>query len=148
MSAPSAAGAGAGAPVYLDYNATTPVDPAVLEAMLPFLEDRFGNPSSAHPYGKAAAEALARARAQVAALLEAAPEEVVLTSCATESINLAVKGVAFARRAQGRRHLVLSAVEHPAAAEACAYLAREHGFEATAVPVEADGRVDPSRLLQ
>ncbi|HEY8210819.1 MAG TPA: cysteine desulfurase family protein [Myxococcaceae bacterium] len=134
-------------PIYLDFNATTPVDPAVLEAMLPFLRDRFGNPSSAHAYGRAAAEALARARAQVAALLEAAPEEVVFTSCATESINLAVKGIAFARRAQGR-HLVLSAVEHPAAAEACAYLAREHGFEVTAVPVETDGRVDPARLLQ
>ena len=137
----------ASAPVYLDHNATTPVDPAVLEAMLPFLQDRFGNPSSAHAYGRAAAEALARARAQVAALLEAAPEEVVFTSCATESINLAVKGVAFASSARGRRHLVRSAVEHPAASEACAYLAREHGFEVTAVPVERDGRVDPSRVL-
>jgi len=137
----------AGAPIYLDHNATTPVDPAVLEAMLPFLQDRFGNPSSAHAYGRAAAEALARARAQVAALLEAAPEEMVFTSCATESINLAVKGVAFAGSARGRRHLVRSAVEHPAASEACAYLAREHGFEVTAVPVERDGRVDPARVL-
>src|SRR4051812_3040762 len=135
-------------PIYLDFNATTPVDPAVLEAMLPFLRDRFGNPSSVHGYGRVAAEALARARGQVAALLDAAPEEVVFTSCATESINLAVKGIAFARRAEGRRHLVLSAVEHPAAAEACAYLAREHGFEVTAVPVEADGRVDPAQVLQ
>lgn len=135
------------APVYLDFNATTPVDPRVLEAMTPFFLERFGNPSSSHPYGKVAAEAMARARAQVAALIGARPEEVVFTSCATESINMAVKGVAFARRAEGRRHLVRSAVEHPAAAEACGYLSREHGFEVTVVPVEADGRVDPARVL-
>jgi len=139
----------AGMPVYLDFNATTPVEPLALEAMLPFLRDveRSGNPSSAHAYGKVAEEAVARARAQVAALIGARPEEVVFTSCATESINLAVKGIAFARRGEGRRHLVRSAVEHPAAAEACAYLAREHGFEVTVVPVERDGRVAPDRVL-
>jgi cysteine desulfurase len=127
-------------PIYLDFNATTPVDPRALAAMRPFLEAEFGNPSSAHTYGKAAAEAVARARAQVASLLDAAPEEVVFTSCASESVNLAIKGVAFARRARGR-HLVTSAVEHPAVAEACRYLQREHGFEVTRVPVGGDGRV-------
>lgn len=137
----------AAAPIYLDFNATTPVDPAVLDAMLPFLREHFGNPSSGHVYGKVAAEALARARAQVAALLEAAPPEIVFTSCATESINLAIKGIAFARRKQGKQHLVLSAVEHPAAAESCAYLEREHGFKVTRVPPEADGRVDPWRVI-
>jgi len=135
------------APIYLDFNATTPVDPAVVEAMLPYLRDRFGNPSSGHAYGKAAAEGLAHARAQVAALLEAAPAEIVFTSCATESINLAIKGIAFARRKQGKQHLVLSAVEHPAAAESCAYLEREHGFKVTRVPPEPDGRVDRWRLM-
>jgi cysteine desulfurase len=134
-------------PIYLDFNATTPVDPAALDAMLPFLQDRFGNPSSSHAYGKVAAEALARARAQVAALLDAAPAEIVFTSCATESINLAIKGIAFARRKQGKQHLVLSAVEHPAAAEACAYLEREHGFKVTRVAPASDGRVDRWRLM-
>jgi len=134
-------------PIYLDFNATTPVDPAVLDAMLPFFRDRFGNPSSSHKYGTAAAEALARARTQVAALLEASPEEIVFTSCATESINLAIKGIAFARRMQAKHHFVMSAVEHPAAAEAVRYLEREHDGVVTVVPVEQDGRVDPWRVL-
>jgi len=134
-------------PIYLDHNATTPVDPAVLDAMLPFLRDRFGNPSSSHKYGQVAAEALARARAQVAALLEASAEEIVFTSCATESINLAIKGIAFARRMQAKHHFVMSAVEHPAAAEAVRYLEREHDGVVTVVPVEQDGRADPWRVL-
>jgi len=142
-----AAGPMSASPIYLDHNATTPVDPAVLDAMLPFLRDRFGNPSSAHAYGKVAAEALARARAQVAALIEASPEEIVFTSCATESINTAIKGIAFARRMQAKHLFVMSAVEHPAAAEAVRYLEREHDGVVAVVPVEQDGRVDPWRVL-
>ena len=92
-------------PVYLDYNATTPVDPAVVEAMLPYLTSYFGNPASAHAYGAAAGAAVAQARAQVAALLGCQGDEVIFTSCASESINQAIKGAAFARREQGR-HII------------------------------------------
>ena len=87
-------------PIYLDYNATTPLDPAVARAMRPFLEQQFGNPSSGHAYGQAAKTAVEEARAQVAALLGAAPEEIVFTGSGSESDNYALKGVAFARRAQ------------------------------------------------
>ena len=142
-------------PVYLDYNATTPVDPAVVEAMLPYLRDpagvgfgHFGNPSSTHAYGAPAAEAVATARRRVAGLLGAGPDEVVFTSCASESDNLAVKGVAFASREQGPPrgrpgHLITSAVEHPAVLEACRYLERAFGFALTVLPVDGAGRVDP-----
>lgn len=131
-------------PVYLDYNATTPVDPAVVEAMMPYFNlELFGNPSSSHAYGQAAAEAVTRARAQVAALLGAAPAEIVFTSCASESTNLAIKGVAFARRKQGN-HIITSAVEHPATQNTCRYLAQEFGFDLTVLPVGADGRVNPA----
>lgn len=97
------------APVYLDYNATTPVDPAVREAMLPYLGEHFGNPSSTHVYGRRAREAVEAARAEVAALIGAQTDEVVLTGCATESNNLAIQGVARALRG-ARRRLVTSAV--------------------------------------
>jgi cysteine desulfurase len=131
-------------PVYLDYNATTPVDPAVLEAMLPYLSgDRFGNPSSSHAYGATAADALAGARQQVAGLLGALPDEIVFTACASESDNTAIKGVAFALREKGR-HLITSAVEHPAVLNACRYLEQEFGFSLTVLPVQGDGRVDPA----
>jgi cysteine desulfurase len=130
-------------PVYLDYNATTPVDPAVLETMLPYLSDHFGNPSSAHAYGHTAGEAVEKARCQVAALLGAAPEEVVFTSCASESNNMALKGAAFALREKGR-HLITCAVEHPAVLNAARYLEREFGFALTVLPVGLDGRVDPA----
>lgn len=128
-------------PVYLDYNATTPVDPAVLEAMLPYLAEHFGNPSSTHAYGTAAAEGVGRARGQVAGLLGCAPEEVVFTSCASESTNQAIKGAAFALRERGR-HIITSAVEHPATLNACRYLEREFGFSLTVLPVGPDGRID------
>src|SRR5437762_8298502 len=95
-------------PIYLDYNATTPLDPAVVEAMLPYLREHFGNPSSSHAYGAPAAEAVATARRQVAETIGAQPDEIVFTSCASESDNLAIKGVAFALRRQ--RHL---AGNHP-----------------------------------
>lgn len=132
-------------PVYLDYNATTPVEPAVVEAMLPYLYTHFGNPSSCHAFGTTANEAVDRARRQVAALLGCSPEELVFTSCASESSNLAIKGAAFARRAQGR-HLITSAQEHPATLNACRYLEKEHGFSLTVLPVGVDGQVDPEQV--
>jgi cysteine desulfurase len=131
-----------GPPIYLDYNATTPVDPAVLEAMLPFLRERFGNPSSAHAYGTPAAAAVDEARRQVAALLGCAADEVLFTSCASESDNLALKGVAFARQGRGR-HLITSAVEHPAVLNAARDLQQTFGFDLTVLPVDGQGRVDP-----
>jgi cysteine desulfurase len=132
-------------PVYLDYNATTPVDPTVVAAMFPYLRDQFGNPSSAHAYGEAAAEAVAGARGQVAGLLGCLPDELVFTSCASESDNLAIKGAAFALRGQGR-HIITTAVEHPAVLNACRYLEQEFGFALTVLGVEPDGRVDPHQV--
>jgi cysteine desulfurase len=131
-------------PIYLDYNATTPIDREVADAMAPFLYEHFGNPSSAHPLGAAAKRALEAARGQVAALLGCRPPEVVFTSGGTESDNLALRGVARARRGRGR-HLITSAVEHPAVAEVCRALAAE-GFRLTVLPVDGAGRVDPADL--
>jgi cysteine desulfurase NifS/selenium donor protein len=133
-------------PVYLDYNATTPVDPEVAEAMLPFLTSRFGNPSSAHAYGAEARAAVEAARRQVAALLGARPEEIVFTSGGTEANNTVVHGVARLHRAKGR-HLVVSSVEHPAVLEPCAAL-EEEGWRVTRVPVDGSGRVDPRDVAE
>src|SRR5690606_11914553 len=117
-------------PVYLDYNATTPVDPRVVERMLPYFTDTFGNASSkAHAYGWAAEEAVDVAREQVAALVGAEPGEIVFTSGATESINLAIKGVAAANASRGR-HLITWATEHSAVLDTCRAMERS-GFEVT-----------------
>src|SRR5262245_29798087 len=126
--------------IYLDHHATTPVDPAVLEAMLPWFSARFGNASSrSHVFGREAYEAVERSRESLAGLIGAAAEDVVFTSGATESDNLAIRGAA--RRLAGRgRHLVTTAIEHPAVLEACATLERE-GFEVTRVPPRPDGLV-------
>ncbi len=132
-------------PIYLDYNATTPVDPAVVEAMLPYLTEHWGNPHSDHQLGAVAAAAVQTAREQVASLVGAAAGEIVFTSCASESINLAVKGVAFAR---GRGHIITSGVEHPATLEACRYLERHFGFAVTFLPADGQGRVDPDAVRQ
>ena len=131
-------------PVYLDYNATTPVDPEVAEAMLPFLTQRFGNPSSGHPYGAEARAAVEAARRQVASLLSAHPEEVVFTSGGTEGSNTVVQGVARLLRGKGR-HVVTSAIEHPAVLEPCALL-EEDGWAVTRVGVDGEGRVDPAEV--
>lgn len=135
-------------PVYLDHQATTPVDPRVVEAMLPYLLTEFGNPSSSHAYGRAAAEAVARARTQVAALIGATPEEIVFTASGTESNQLALVGTALARRAaDGGDHVVTSVLDHPATLEACARLERD-GFRVTRVPVGPDGLVDPQEVAR
>ncbi len=132
--------------VYLDYNATTPVDPAVLEAMLPYLRERYGNPSSSHPLGEQAREAVVGARSEVARLLGAQPGEIVFTGCATEANNLAIQGAARALRDRGR-HVVTTAIEHPSVLQPFMRL-REDGWEVTIVPVDAYGRVDPAAVAR
>ena len=129
-------------PIYLDHNATTPVDPAVFAAMRPYLEAEFGNPSSGHEYGQAAHEAVEHARRQVAELLGAEPAEIVFTGGGSEADNLAICGVAFSQWDRGR-HIVTTAVEHPAVLNTCRYLQRRHGFAVTVVPVDQTGLVDP-----
>lgn len=132
-------------PIYLDYNATTPVDPEVAAAMWPYLALHFGNPSSSHAYGHSAHEALIQARRQVGDLLECAPEEIIFTGGGSESDNLAIRGLALAMRERGR-HIVTQITEHPAALNTCRALERLHGFEITYLPVDSTGRVDPSDL--
>jgi cysteine desulfurase len=124
--------------IYLDYNATTPVLPEVVDAMLPYLRERFGNPSSGHAFGLEAREAVEKARGQVATLLGCDAEEILFTSGGTESNNLAIRGVTEAR--SERRHVVTSSIEHPAVAVPCTWLER-HGWRVTRAGVDADGRV-------
>jgi cysteine desulfurase len=133
-------------PIYLDYNATTPIDPLVADAIDPYLREHFGNPSSGHIYGRLAHEAVEKARAQVAALIGAHRNEIVFTSCATEANNLAIRGVARALRGRGR-HIITSAVEHPAVSQPCRRL-QEDGWELTVVPVDRYGRVDPDAVAE
>jgi cysteine desulfurase len=131
-------------PIYLDYNATTPIAPEVAHAMLPFLAEHFGNPSSNHPYGTVAKEAVEKARAQVAQLLGCQRSEVVFTSGGTESNNYAIKGVAFSYRERGN-HIITSAIEHPAVTEVCHWLETQ-GFRITFLPVDKFGLVNPAEL--
>jgi cysteine desulfurase len=132
-------------PIYMDCHSTTPVDPRVLEAMLPYFTERFGNAASrSHVFGWRAEEAVEEARAEVAALVGATPREIVWTSGATESDNLAVKGAARFHRAKGR-HLVTTAIEHKAVLDSMRALERE-GFEVTVLPVTPDGLVDPGAI--
>jgi cysteine desulfurase len=127
--------------IYLDYNASTPIDPAVAAAMRPFLDGAFGNPSSGHWAAAPAKAALENARSQVAALLGSAPDEVVFTSGGSEANNQALKGVAYALRAKGD-HIITSAVEHPAVLAPCAFLSKL-GYRITLMPVDGFGRIDP-----
>ena len=122
-------------PVYLDYNATTPVASEVLEAMLPYLAGHFGNPSSSHHCGRKAAQAVREARESVADLLGAAADEIVFTGSATQANNLALLGVARALRGD-KRHLVVSAVEQPAVIEPALHLQSE-GWDLSVIPVDA-----------
>jgi cysteine desulfurase len=146
-------------PIYLDYNATTPVDPAVFAAMRPYLDSMpgkneggyFGNPSSSHAYGQAARAAVERARQQVATLIGAQPDEIVFTGGGTEASNLAIKGIVlaklhglFGRWAKGA-HVITSAVEHPATLQPCAFLERL-GCRVTILPVDGYGMVDPDAV--
>lgn len=133
--------------LYLDNAATTPVRPEVLEAMTPFLTRWFGNPSSHHTVGEAAADALADARARVARILGMRAGDIVFTSGGTEADNLAIKGIALgALQASGRRHLVTTPIEHEAILESAEYLRRLHGFEVTLVGVDAHARVSPDAV--
>lgn len=132
--------------IFLDHAATTPVRPEVLEAMWPYLSGAFGNPSSRHGLGDAAARALAAARADVAAVIGCRPGDVVFTSGGTEADNLAVKGLALAN--PRGRHLVISPIEHEAVLESASYLARVHGFEVSEVDVDAGGVVRPEALAR
>jgi cysteine desulfurase len=125
-------------PIYLDHNASTPVLPEVVDAMLPYLREHFGNPSSSHVFGQRARAAVESARGEVAALLECDSSEIIFTSGGTEASNLAIRGVAEARR--DRHHVVTSTIEHPATAAACAWL-EEQGWRVTRANVDAGGRV-------
>ena len=126
-------------PIYLDYNATTPVAPEVADAMLPYLKDFFGNPSSAHIYGQQSKKAVDKARGHVAQLLNCHPKDLIFTSGGSESNNYALKGYAFANQDKGR-HIITSSIEHPAIIEVCRFLETQ-GFEVTYLPVDRTGRV-------
>ena len=130
--------------IYLDYNATTPVRPEVLEALLPFYRDQFGNPSSVHWAGRQVSGAVEKAREQVAALLNCSPAEVVFLSCGTEADNMALKGTVDALREKGN-HIITTSVEHPAVLETCRYLEKT-GCKVTYLPVDADGMLDLQEL--
>jgi cysteine desulfurase len=132
-------------PIYLDHHATTPVDARVLEAMLPYFSERFGNAASrTHAFGWHAQDAVEQGRQQVADLIGARAKEIVFTSGATESDNLAIKGIADGRRGRGR-HLVTSDIEHSDVLDSCRWL-EGRGYEVTYLPVQSDGRVDPDAV--
>ncbi len=128
--------------IYLDYAATTPTHPEVVEAMLPYFTDAFGNPSSIHSYGQEAKGAIEEARAKVAALIGARDEEIVFTSGGTEADNFAIKGVAYANESKGN-HIITSSIEHHAVMNTCKFL-EKRGFSVTYLPVDEYGLVDPS----
>jgi cysteine desulfurase len=131
-------------PIYLDYNATTPVDPRVAAAAVPYLTEHFGNPSSTHQYGEAPRQAIRQARGEVAHLLGADPDEIVFTAGGSDSDTLAIRGAALANRDRGD-HVITQATEHPAVLEACRSLEAD-GFRLTILPVNRHGEVDPGDL--
>ncbi len=130
--------------IYMDHSATTPVAPEVLEAMLPYFSEKFGNASSLHSFGIEARQALEASREKVAKLLGANPEEIIFTSGGTESDNLALKGIAYRNREIGS-HIITSCIEHPAILETCRKLEKD-GFDVTYLPVTSDGFVDLAAL--
>lgn len=130
--------------IYLDYNATSPVRPEVLEVMLPFYKEQFGNPSSVHWAGRQVSGALEKAREQVATLINASPAEIVFVSCGTEGDNMAIKGTLAALKDKGN-HVITTAVEHPAVLETCEALAKD-GYDVTFLPVDKDGQLDLADL--
>ena len=127
-------------PVYLDYNATTPVDPEVADAMLPYLMEHFGNPSSSHWYGVHNKKSVETARGQVAALINADISEIIFTSGGSEANNLAIKGYAAASKYKGN-HIITSSIEHPAVWEVCKALENQ-GYKVTYLPVDEFGVSD------
>ena len=131
-------------PVYLDYQASTPLDPRVFAAMRPWLEDGFGNPHSEHAHGWEAAQAIEQAASEVAALIDAAPGEIVFTSGATEANNLAIQGMARSARRRGN-HIVVSATEHKCVLAIASWLQRQ-GFRVDVIPVNPDGLIDLDAL--
>lgn len=131
-------------PIYLDYNATTPIDPQVAEVMLPFIQRHFGNPSSSHSFGITAKKAVEKARRQVADVLHCRPDEVIFTSGGTESNNYAIKGAALALKHKGN-HIITSSIEHFAVLEVCRYLEKQ-GYRMTYLPVDEYGMVDPQHV--
>jgi cysteine desulfurase len=133
--------------IYFDYNATTPLDPQVRAAMLPFLSEIWGNPSSVHHVGRQARALLDEARERAANVLGSKPSEVVFTSGGTESANLAIMGTARHLKSKGR-HIISSAIEHHAVLRCCEYLAQREGFELTLLPVDRDGLVSPDSLAK
>jgi len=136
-------------PIYLDHAATTPVDPRVLEAMLPYFSTDYGNPSSVHHFGRQAEKGLERARRSVADVLNCAPDEIIFTGCGSESDNLAVRGGALAAREQrGANHLVTTPIEHPAVLATARQLRDHFGFELTELPVDHEGRVNPDDVAR
>ncbi|MBW6533508.1 MAG: cysteine desulfurase [Mariniphaga sp.] len=131
-------------PIYLDYNATTPIAPEVAEEMLPYFQAHFGNPSSSYASGRHNKEAMEKARMQVANLIGALPEEIIFASGGTESNNHAIRGAVFSNQQKGK-HIITSEVEHPAVTEVCNYLEKQ-GYEITWVPVDAFGKVNPAAI--
>ncbi len=133
--------------IYLDHSATTPVRAEVLAAMLPYFSQHYGNPSSLHRLGRESAKALRAAREQMAGVLGCLPGEIVVTSSGTEADNLALRGVALARRQRGQgQHLIVSAVEHKGILDTAHHLRTYYGFDLTVLPVDATGRVSPAEL--
>ncbi|RQD76270.1 MAG: cysteine desulfurase NifS [Candidatus Syntrophonatronum acetioxidans] len=130
--------------IYLDHGATTPLDPRVLEAMMPFLKENFGNPSSLHFFGREVKKQLEEARERIAFILGAEPEEIIFTSGGTEADNLALTGAAHALKEKGK-HIITTAVEHHAVLDSCAVL-KEEGFDVTILPVDGYGMVDPRHI--
>ncbi|RJQ31843.1 MAG: cysteine desulfurase [Actinobacteria bacterium] len=135
-------------PIYLDYNATTPMDPRVTKAMIAYLKENFGNPSSSHYYGKITKDAVSKARIAVAELIGAGQDEIIFTSGGSESNNMAIKGIAFANKDKGRayrqagNHIITSSIEHPSIINPCGYL-EKFGFKTTYLPVDKFGLVSP-----
>ena len=131
-------------PIYLDHNATTPIDPEVAAAMMPYLKEHFGNPSSSHWYGIKAKQAVEQAREQLAKLLGCYPNEIIFTSGGSESNNFAIKGIATAYRERGT-HIITSQIEHPSVINVCKWL-EQNGFQVTYLPVDEYGMVDPKAV--
>src|ERR1044072_9805897 len=128
--------------VYLDYSATTPVDPRVVKTMTPYFSDAFGNPSSVHRYGQIAEAAVDSAREQVASILNCSPDEIIFTSCGSESDNLAIRGAAYAMREKsGAKWILASRAEHPAVTKTLLHLEKYEGFQVEWLDVDEHGRI-------